>query len=82
MQAQQHAFNTPLQLGAFMEDGNQFDQPEDADVYRLQLQAGDVVVLATDGILDNMCALAAAASLGWVHAAWSLRLMRQHHGSW
>ena len=54
VQAQQHAFNTPLQLGPRMEDGSQFDQPEDADKYKLQLEAGDVLILATDGILDNM----------------------------
>ena len=63
MQGQQHAFNTPLQLGPTMEDGTQFDQPTDADVYQLQLQAGDLVVLATDGILDNMCACLAACCM-------------------
>lgn len=30
------------------------DYAEDAEVFELDLQAGDVVVMATDGILDNL----------------------------
>ena len=30
------------------------DTCENATVYELELEAGDVVVLATDGVLDNM----------------------------
>ena len=68
MQGQQHAFNTPLQLGPTMDDGSLFDQPEDSDVYKLQLQAGDLVVLATDGVLDNMCATGLLAQT-YIHRA-------------
>ena len=30
------------------------DTCEDACVYELELEAGDVIVLATDGVLDNL----------------------------
>ncbi|PYH46632.1 type 2C protein phosphatase PTC7 [Aspergillus saccharolyticus JOP 1030-1] len=61
---QTHGFNTPYQLsiipprmraqasvfgGAFLEDF-----PRDAAVTNLQMQHGDVLVLATDGVFDNL----------------------------
>ncbi|GES58807.1 protein serine/threonine phosphatase 2C [Aspergillus terreus] len=61
---QTHGFNTPYQLsiipprmrtqasifgGAFLEDF-----PRDAAVTNLQLQHGDVLMLATDGVFDNL----------------------------
>lgn len=61
---QTHAFNTPFQLSlipprlaarmtAF--GGVQLsDLPRDADVSQLRLRRGDVLLLATDGILDNL----------------------------
>lgn len=59
-----HAFNTPYQLSivppgiaarmaAF--GGSQLsDLPRDADLARLDVRHGDVLVLATDGLLDNL----------------------------
>lgn len=61
---QTHAFNTPFQLSivppavaarmkAF--GGTQLsDLPRDADVTQHRLRHGDVLVLATDGVLDNL----------------------------
>lgn len=61
---QTHGFNTPYQLsiipprmraqasifgGAFLEDF-----PRDAAVNNVQMQHGDVLVLATDGVFDNL----------------------------
>ena len=51
----QHHFNYPYQLGIGM-DGlpHGQDRPEDAEVYQLKLEEGDVVVMGTDGLLDNL----------------------------
>lgn len=61
---QTHGFNTPYQLsvipprmraqasvfgGSFLEDS-----PKDAAVTNVQMQHGDVLVLATDGVFDNL----------------------------
>ena len=53
MQAQQHEFNMPFQLACPGPD-QYSDTCEDACVYELELEAGDVIVLATDGVLDNL----------------------------
>jgi len=47
--SQQHYFNCPLQLG-----GGSSDRPRDADPYTHSVQPGDLVLLATDGVLDNL----------------------------
>jgi serine/threonine protein phosphatase PrpC len=46
---QTHAFNFPRQLGT----GSQ-DTPADADRTSLSARAGDLVVVGTDGLFDNM----------------------------
>eukprot|EP01125_Pyxidicula_operculata_P017389 TRINITY_DN6086_c0_g1_i2.p1 TRINITY_DN6086_c0_g1~~TRINITY_DN6086_c0_g1_i2.p1 ORF type:complete len:251 (-),score=45.42 TRINITY_DN6086_c0_g1_i2:19-771(-) len=46
---QQHRFNMPYQLGS-----NNRNKPTDADLYKFQLQEKDIIVLATDGVLDNL----------------------------
>ncbi|KAI9167532.1 5-azacytidine resistance protein azr1 [Paramyrothecium foliicola] len=61
---QTHAFNTPFQLSlvppsvakrAAAFGGTKLsDTPRDADVTQHQLRHGDVVVFATDGVLDNL----------------------------
>ncbi|KAK2877280.1 hypothetical protein FQN49_001285 [Arthroderma sp. PD_2] len=61
---QTHDFNTPYQLAAVPElvrrqsslfGGRQFeDMPRDAAVTNCSLQHGDVLVLATDGVFDNL----------------------------
>jgi protein phosphatase PTC7 len=51
----QHQFNFPFQLGIGedgMPHGN--DRPEDAQVYKMQLEKGDIVVMGTDGLFDNL----------------------------
>ncbi len=53
MQAQQHHFNMPFQLACPGPDQHS-DTCENATVYELELEPGDVVLLATDGVLDNM----------------------------
>ncbi|KAE9345027.1 hypothetical protein PF008_g8957 [Phytophthora fragariae] len=45
-----HYFNCPYQLGF----GANGDKPEMGEVYELETQTGDVVVLGTDGLFDNL----------------------------
>ena len=59
---QQHNFNTPYQLANIPFDKlkripiDQFwnDKPTQSDTYNLTVKAGDIVILATDGLLDNL----------------------------
>ncbi|TXG60273.1 hypothetical protein EZV62_014846 [Acer yangbiense] len=48
--SQQHRFNKPYQLGNF----NYGDGPDIATEIVVQVESGDVVVVGTDGLLDNM----------------------------
>ncbi|CAM0947015.1 unnamed protein product [Alopecurus aequalis] len=47
---QQHDFNTPYQL----ESGNSSDLPSAAQVFKVPVASGDVVVAGTDGLFDNL----------------------------
>lgn len=49
----QHFFDCPYQFGACPEYAEATDSVKDAEVYEVEVQEGDVVVLATDGLLDN-----------------------------
>ncbi|KAL2182407.1 protein serine/threonine phosphatase 2C [Thermothelomyces heterothallicus CBS 203.75] len=61
---QTHAFNTPYQLSvvppsmllraAAFGGAQLMDQPRDAEVTRLRLRHGDVLILASDGLWDNL----------------------------
>eukprot|EP00127_Corallochytrium_limacisporum_P000207 Clim_evm24s7 gene=Clim_evmTU24s7 len=54
---QQHIFNVPYQLAVMpesMSPGAIINYPDEADLYEFDLVNDDVVVLATDGIFDNM----------------------------
>ncbi|GAB4819383.1 hypothetical protein N2152v2_006429 [Parachlorella kessleri] len=51
--ALQHFFDCPYQFGAFPEHAEATDTVDDAAVYDLEVHPGDVIVLATDGLLDN-----------------------------
>ena len=46
---QQHQFNFPYQLGS-----SSSDRPDDADLYRLSVEDGDLIILGTDGLFDNI----------------------------
>ncbi|KAG2226211.1 hypothetical protein INT45_003356 [Circinella minor] len=46
---QQHAFNFPYQLGT-----NSPDKPKDAQTFDIKVEKGDVIVLGTDGLFDNL----------------------------
>lgn len=46
---QQHRFNMPYQLGTFSQD-----LPQHADLQTIDVRAGDVCILATDGVWDNV----------------------------
>ncbi|EFJ43633.1 hypothetical protein VOLCADRAFT_96188 [Volvox carteri f. nagariensis] len=64
--AQEHQFNMPYQM-AHPDNLPDTDTAEDAQMYQLALEPGDVVILATDGLFDNMwdeelVSLAAAAA--------------------
>ncbi|XP_059099105.1 protein phosphatase PTC7 homolog isoform X2 [Tigriopus californicus] len=56
-QEQQHSFNTPFQLSlppSEMASDVLSDHPESADRYEFNVEDGDVIMLATDGIFDNV----------------------------
>lgn len=46
---QQHSFNFPFQLGA-----QSRDRPDDAELLSFPVQHGDLVILGTDGLFDNI----------------------------
>ncbi|KAJ3306580.1 Glycosylphosphatidylinositol specific phospholipase D1 [Kappamyces sp. JEL0829] len=46
---QQHSFNFPFQLGT-----NSRDSPNDTQLFTIKIQEGDVVVIGTDGLFDNV----------------------------
>ena len=52
-QAQQHSFNCPYQL-ASPTKWPEADTADDADVYEVEMLPGDVIVLGSDGLFDNM----------------------------
>ncbi|KAK9823555.1 hypothetical protein WJX72_003722 [[Myrmecia] bisecta] len=62
-QVQQHEWNMPFQL-ASPEILPETDSAQDAEMYELQLQGGDVVVFGTDGLFDNMWDEELAAIVG------------------
>lgn len=53
LQSQQHNFNCPFQLASHKLHP-EADSPEDADVYEVELLPGDIVVIGSDGLFDNM----------------------------
>uniref|UniRef100_A0A7E5A091 Protein phosphatase n=1 Tax=Panagrellus redivivus TaxID=6233 RepID=A0A7E5A091_PANRE len=57
-QEQTHYFNAPFQLTLLPEtmetEGFIIDTPESSDMHAIELQKGDVVLLATDGLWDNV----------------------------
>jgi len=56
-QEQQHYFNTPFQLSlppTELQSEVLADRPESADQYEFAVEDGDVILLATDGIFDNV----------------------------
>lgn len=46
---QQHSFNLPYQLGP-----SSNDKPEHGDAYKYTLKEGDIVIVGTDGLFDNL----------------------------
>jgi protein phosphatase PTC7 len=56
-QEQQHYFNTPFQLAVAPSDMQGLvlsDSPESAETTSFSVQEGDIIVLGTDGLFDNM----------------------------
>lgn len=51
---QEHFFDCPYQLGAAPEYVPETDYPEDSNQITHQLHDGDVIVMATDGLWDNV----------------------------
>ncbi|XP_021942200.1 protein phosphatase PTC7 homolog isoform X3 [Zootermopsis nevadensis] len=54
---QQHYFNTPFQLSLPPPGHSNLvlsDRPESADMSNFQVEDGDVILLATDGVFDNV----------------------------
>ena len=50
----QHFFDCPYQFGAAPEFTPATDTIDDAEVYRIPVRQDDVIILATDGVLDNV----------------------------
>ncbi|ORY02113.1 protein serine/threonine phosphatase 2C [Basidiobolus meristosporus CBS 931.73] len=46
---QQHCFNYPYQLGT-----GSLDKPSDAQAFTVKVEKGDIVILGSDGIYDNL----------------------------
>lgn len=46
---QQHYFNCPYQIGSGCDD-----TPDDALIEEFEVRAGDILILATDGVFDNL----------------------------
>jgi protein phosphatase PTC7 len=53
---QQHSFNYPYQLAIVPSDWktDSKDMPQDSDNYAFTVEHGDIIALASDGILDNV----------------------------
>lgn len=55
---QQHFFNCPYQLAIvppkLIKRGAIMDRPADADVVEMTVESNDLVLLATDGMFDNL----------------------------
>lgn len=67
---QHHGFNTPFQLAMppnEQEHNSHSDEPEQAISTHMPLQEGDLVLLATDGLFDNMPESMLVRHLGTVH---------------
>lgn len=52
-EAQQHSFNFPFQLGAPGTFASR-NKPGDAEIFKIPVEAGDMLVLGTDGLFDNL----------------------------
>ena len=50
----QHFFDCPLQFAAYPDYTNATDSAEDAGLYQLPVQHGDLIVAGTDGLWDNV----------------------------
>lgn len=50
----QHFFDCPYQLASCPDFTQDTDRAEDASVHQLQLEADDIIVVATDGLWDNL----------------------------
>ena len=46
---QQHSFNFPYQLGT-----GSPDRPEDAQAFNVKVEKGDVIIMGSDGLYDNL----------------------------
>lgn len=52
--ALQHFFDCPLQFAAYPDYTSATDTADDAGVYEIGVQAGDLIVAGTDGLWDNV----------------------------
>ena len=52
--ALQHFFDCPLQFAAYPDYTNATDTSDDAGLYEIPVQAGDLIVAGTDGLWDNV----------------------------
>ena len=53
MQSQLHEFNMPAQMAAYNNQEG-YETADDAIVYEIDLEEGDLVIFGTDGLFDNM----------------------------
>ena len=52
--ALQHFFDCPLQFAAYPDYTNATDTSDDAGLYEIPIQLGDLIVAGTDGLWDNV----------------------------
>lgn len=53
-QQQLHSFNYPFQLGWASDREDAFDVPTDAEQIRVHVEPHDIVIIASDGLFDNV----------------------------
>jgi len=63
---QTHSFNFPLQLAVVPSEWqtDSRDMPQDSDNYEFTVEHGDIIALATDGIIDNVYDSVMAKEIG------------------
>ncbi|XP_061353150.1 probable protein phosphatase 2C 80 [Gastrolobium bilobum] len=71
---QQHSFNTPFQLG----NSEISDSPDSAYEYENSVKAGDILVLGSDELFDNLYADDIEEILRWTKGVFEVNDLAQH----
>ncbi|XP_061359310.1 probable protein phosphatase 2C 55 [Gastrolobium bilobum] len=71
---QQHSFNTPFQLG----NSEISDRPDSATEYQILVEAGDILVLGSDGLFDNLYVDDIEEVLRWKKEVFGVNDLAEH----